>query len=108
MMNSPFKADYKGEHFENYDKMYSTGTWSFPILRSVVPPEGIILPIPPDYAVKSTSTESLWELQVHSCANGARMKQGIHFEECFSPVAMIDSIRIRIILFMAAAQGKHI
>jgi hypothetical protein len=37
-------------HFENYDKMYSTGTWIFPILRSLVPPEGIILPICPDYA----------------------------------------------------------
>jgi hypothetical protein len=43
---------------------------------------------------------------VHPCANEARMKQGIHFEESFAPVAMIDSIRI--LLCMAAAQGKHI
>jgi hypothetical protein len=74
MINIPFKADLKGAHFENYDKMHSTGTWSFPILRSLVPLEGIILPINHDYAVKSTSTESSWELQVSSCANGARMQ----------------------------------
>jgi hypothetical protein len=32
-MKSPFKADFKGAHFENYYKMYATGTWSFPVLR---------------------------------------------------------------------------
>jgi hypothetical protein len=33
MMKSPFKAEFKGAHFKNYDKMYSTGTWSFPVLE---------------------------------------------------------------------------
>jgi hypothetical protein len=34
------------------------------------------------------------------------MKQGIHFEESFDPVAMIDIIRI--LLCMTAAQGKQV
>jgi hypothetical protein len=78
----------------------------FPILHSLVPPEGIILPIRPDYAINTNSTESLWELQVRSCDNGARMKQGIHFEEYVSPVAMIDSIHI--LLCMEVAQGNQV
>jgi hypothetical protein len=105
MMNSPFKDDVKGAHFEKYDNMYSMHTWSFPILRSLVPPEGIILPILPDYATKSTSTESLWEFKVRSCANGSRMKQGIHFQEYVSPVAMIESIHI--ILCMTYGRTKE-
>jgi hypothetical protein len=80
MMKSPFKADFKGSHFENNDKMYSTGTWSYPLLRSIIPPEAVLLPLRPAYTVKSTTMESLWELQVRSCANGARMKQGVHFD----------------------------
>jgi hypothetical protein len=98
MMKSPVKADFKGARFENYDKMYSTGTWSFPILSS--------LHIRPGYAVKSTLTESFWELQVRSCANGYHTQQGSHFEESFAPVAMIDSTLI--LLYMAAAQGKTV
>jgi hypothetical protein len=97
MMKSPLKAGFNCAHFENYDKMYSTSTWKFPMLRSLVPNEGVIIPICPAYAVKSTSTKYFW---------GARMKQGIRFEEYFAPVVMIDSIHI--MLCMEAAQGKQV
>jgi hypothetical protein len=46
IMKSPFKAEFKGAHFENYDKMYSTGTWSSAGV--------VLLPICPAYAIKST------------------------------------------------------
>jgi hypothetical protein len=54
-MKSPFKTAFKGAHFENYDNMYINGTWSFTVLRSLVPDGAVILPIRPAYAVKSTS-----------------------------------------------------
>jgi hypothetical protein len=106
MTKSPFKADFKSANFENYDKMYRTGTWSYPLLYSLIPSETVLLPIRPSYAVKATMTEALWELQARSCANGARMKQGIHFDESFSPVASITNIRI--ILCLGASQGKSV
>jgi hypothetical protein len=106
MIKSPFKADFKGAHFENYDNMYHTGTWSYPRLRSLIPKEAVLLPIHPAYAVKSSTTELLWELQVRLCANGARMQQGIHFYEYFSPVASIENIRI--LLSLGASQGKSV
>jgi hypothetical protein len=56
MMKSPLKAEFKGAHFENYDKMYSTGTWSFPVLRYLIPAAAVLLAILPEYAVESTST----------------------------------------------------
>jgi hypothetical protein len=56
MMKSPFKADFIGAHFENYEKMYATGTWSFPVIRLLLPSDALLLPIRPVYAVKSTST----------------------------------------------------
>jgi hypothetical protein len=106
MMRSPFKADFQGAHFENYEKMYGTGTWSSPVLRSLLPSDALLLPIRPVYAVKLMSTESLCELQGRSCANSACMKQGIHYEESYATVASIDSIQI--LLCMAAAQGKQV
>jgi hypothetical protein len=89
MVGSPFKVDFKFAHFENYDKMNQTGTWSYPVARRLLPSDVVILPIRSNYAVKSTETASLWELQVRSCANGARMI--VHFYQLSAPVAMMDS-----------------
>jgi hypothetical protein len=55
MMMSPFKAEFKGDHFENYENMYSTGALSFPVLRSLLPSGVLLLPTRPAYALKSTS-----------------------------------------------------
>jgi hypothetical protein len=106
MMESPFKYNFKGAHFEKYDKMYHTGTWSYPLLRSLIPKDAFLLPIFPAYAIQSTTTESLWGLQVRSCANGARMQQGIHYDESFSPVTSIENILI--ILNLRASQVKSV
>jgi hypothetical protein len=84
--------------------MYSTGTWIYPLLNSLILPESVILPILPAHAVKSTTTESLWELQVRSCVNGARMQQGVHVDQSFSPVTPIENIWI--LLSLGASQGK--
>jgi hypothetical protein len=106
IMKSPFKDDFKGAHFENYDKMYSTGTWSYLLLRSLILSEAVLLPIRPAYAVKSTTTESLWELQVRYCANGARMQQGVHYDQSISPVTSVEDIQI--LLNLGASQGKSV
>jgi hypothetical protein len=106
MMKTHFKVECKGANFENYDKIYSTGTWSFPVRGLLVPDGAVILPIHPAYSAKSTLTESLWEIQVHSCDNGSRMHQCIHNEESFTPVASTESIRV--LLCLAAAQGKQV
>jgi hypothetical protein len=106
MMKSPFKVDFKGALFENYEKMYQTCTWIYPLLSSLIPKEVVLLPICPAYAVKSTLIKSLWELQVRFCANGDRMQQGVHFDEFFSPVASIKNIRI--LLNLGASQGKSV
>jgi hypothetical protein len=94
MVRSPFRSDFKLTHFENYDKMYQIGTWSYPVDNALLPSNAVILPIRSTYAVKSTETDYLWELQERSCANRARMIEGIHYDQSFAPVAMIDRIRI--------------
>jgi hypothetical protein len=72
----------------------------------MIPTSAVLLPIRHVYAVKSTSNESLWEIQVRSCANGACMQQGIHYYESFSPVATIENFRG--LLCLSAVQGKRI
>jgi hypothetical protein len=106
MMKSPFKSEVKGAHLENYDKMHQTGTWSYPVLRSLIPRAAVLLPIRPVYTIKPTSKEFLWEPQVRSCANGAHMVQCIHYEESFAPVASIENIPI--LLNLGASQGNSV
>jgi hypothetical protein len=77
MVRSPFRSDFEIAHFENYDKMYQTGTWSYPVAKTLLPSGTVILPLRSTYTVKSTETDSLWELQVRSCANGVHMIEGI-------------------------------
>jgi hypothetical protein len=56
MMKIPFKSEFKGAHFENYDNMYHTGTWSYPVVSSLVLRAAVLLPIHPAYTVKSIYT----------------------------------------------------
>jgi hypothetical protein len=56
MVRNPFHAEFKFAHFENYDKMYSTGTWSYPVATHLLPAGDLILPIRSTYKVKSTET----------------------------------------------------
>jgi hypothetical protein len=37
MVRSPFRADFKFAHFENYDKMYQAGTWIYPVAKTLLP-----------------------------------------------------------------------
>jgi hypothetical protein len=106
IMKSPFKADFKGAHFESYDKMYATGTWIFPVLRSLLPSNALLISTHPDYAVKPMSTESLWETQLCSCANGSHMKQGFNYEESYTLVTSINITHI--FLCIDDAHGKKV
>jgi hypothetical protein len=45
MVHHPFWDEFKFTNFENYDKMYSTRTWSYPVNKSIFPLDALILPI---------------------------------------------------------------
>jgi hypothetical protein len=104
MLKSPYTAEFKAVHLLNYDKMYRTGTWSAPVLRSLLPPDAVILPPSSVYAVKPSEVANVYDLQVRTCANGSKMIEGVHYDQSFAPVYSIDSIRMMIAL--SAAQRK--
>jgi hypothetical protein len=56
VVHSPFWADFKFAHFENYKRMHQTETWIYPVSKSLIPPKDVILPIRSTYSVKSTET----------------------------------------------------
>jgi hypothetical protein len=60
MVRNPFHVKFKFAHFENYDKMYSTGTWKYPVAKHLLHAGALILQICSTYKVKSTETESIW------------------------------------------------
>jgi hypothetical protein len=64
MVRSPFCAEFKFAHFENYDKMYQTCTWSYPVANILLPVESMTLHMRSTYSGKSTTTETLWEIQL--------------------------------------------
>jgi hypothetical protein len=106
MVRSPFRAKFKFAHFENYDKMYQAGTWSYPVDNKCLPSKAVTLPMQSPHASKSTPTESLWELQVRAYSNGAQIIDGIYYDQSYAPVAMIDSIYV--LLGMRGSQGKKV
>jgi hypothetical protein len=40
-----FGSDFKLVHFENYNKMCQSGTWSYPVAKTLLPSSVAILPI---------------------------------------------------------------
>jgi hypothetical protein len=99
MARSPWCADLKKEHFKHYDKMYE-------VSKDLLPLDAITLPVHSTYSVKSTVTDSLWELQLRSCAHGARMIEGVHYDQSYASVATIDSARV--ILSLYESQYKQV
>jgi hypothetical protein len=57
MLKSPYKPEFNAAHFKNYDKLFRTGTWSAPVLRSLLPRKAVILPPRSVCAVKSTEVD---------------------------------------------------
>jgi hypothetical protein len=104
MLKSPYKAEFKAAHFENYDKIYHTGTWSAPVLRNLLPPDTVILPPCSVDAVKPSEVANVYDLQIRTCVNGSKMIEGVHYDQSFAPSSSIDSIRMMIAL--GAAQRK--
>jgi hypothetical protein len=84
--------------------MNRTGTWSAPVLRSLLPPDTVILLPRSVYAVKPSEVANVYDLQVRTCANVSSMIEGVYYDQSFYPVSSIDSIRMMIAL--GAAQRK--
>jgi hypothetical protein len=74
--------------------MYRTGTWSAPVLRSLLPHDAVILPPHSVYAVKPSEVSNVYDLEVRTCANGSKMIEGVHYDQYFAPVSSIKSIRM--------------
>ncbi len=96
--------DWKEAIFENFTKMQRTGTWSAPLLRSSVPSSKCILNPRISFRVKDTPQPHVYELQGRTCADGNKQKQFLDFDDSYSPVGTIDSIR----LLLAIAASKRL
>jgi hypothetical protein len=101
--HSPFASDLRDALFHNYDKMLATGTFSAPILRTLVPPHKSILRPRIACHVKDTSIPYQYDLSARTCADGSTQRENIDFTNSYSPVASIDSIRL--LMNLAAASG---
>jgi hypothetical protein len=94
LKNNPYYAEWKEALFKNYTKMLSSGTWSAPVLCSLVPPTKTILPPRVTFKVKTTDINNTYELYCRTCANGANMKENIDFTNSYSSVGSIESIHL--------------
>ncbi len=101
LSHNPLQNDWMEALFDNYDKMARTGTWSAPMLRSLLPPSQQILRPRVSFRVKDTDITDTYELQGRTCADGSKQQQYIDFNESYAPVGSIDSIRT-IICYAAA------
>jgi hypothetical protein len=70
-----YYAEWKEALFKNYTKMLNSGTWSAPILCSLVPPSKTILTPGASFKLKTTDINNTYELYCCTCSNGANMKK---------------------------------
>jgi hypothetical protein len=90
--NSPFASDWRDAHFQNYNKMLASETFSALILRSSVPSHKTILRPGVTCKVKDTSTPNQYDLYAWTCADSSTQCANIDFTDSYSPVASIDSL----------------
>jgi hypothetical protein len=86
LANNPFRSDWKGSLFENFDKMQTTGTFSAPMLRSQVPLGKAVLRSRIAFRVKDGDTAQAYDLSTRTCADGSGMREGVDFAHSYSPV----------------------
>ena len=85
------------------DSMYSNQVWDF-----VKAPNGIkLVGCKWAYKRKRGMDGKVETFKVRLVAKGYTQKEGIDYEETFSPVAMLKSIRIIIEKYMFALHTKH-
>ena len=82
--------------------MMASGTFSAPILRSLVPSNKTILRPCIACRVKDTSIPHQYDLYARTCVDGSTQREHIDFQDSYSPVASIDGIRM--LLNLAASE----
>jgi hypothetical protein len=103
LQHNIFYSDWKSSLFKNYDKMHTAGTWSTPILRSMIPSNKNVLCSRIAFKVKDTEIQNTYKLHSCTCADGSIMKEHIDYSLSYSPVSSIDSIRL--LLAISAAKN---
>jgi hypothetical protein len=101
--NSPFASYWRDALFQNYDKMLATGTFSAPLLRSLVPSNKTVLHPRIACRVKDTSIPNQYDLYARTCTDGSKQRKDVDFTDSYSPSASIYSIPL--LLNLAASAG---
>ena len=63
-LKSPYRSEWIESTYNGYDKMHRTGTLSRPFLRSMLPPNALILAPRLSFEVCTTDLDFFYELKV--------------------------------------------
>ena len=83
--------------------MLASGTFSAPLLWSSVPSDNTILRPRVACKVIDTSIQNQYDLYARTCADGSTQRENNDFTDSYTPVALIDSLRL--LLNLAASEG---
>jgi hypothetical protein len=80
--------------------MLSTGAWSNPILRSLVPSHKHILCSKVTFEVKNTDQLDNYVAYSRTCVNGAPMKDNIDYTSSNSSIGSIDNRHLKLAVIL--------
>jgi hypothetical protein len=103
----PYRAEWTDAIMENYDKMWDTGAWSKPSLRTELPKDIRILRPRQVFKLKRTELTDTYDLTSRCTADGSKQVYGSDYDNTYAPVATITSIRICIALEAAFQWSVH-
>jgi hypothetical protein len=97
-LKGPFRENWKAAAFIQFDKNQKVATFTLPFPKSDLPVDSNVFRSTLVPEIKSTDIPGVYELRVRECTIGTPQQQGIDFNNSYSPVAEITTIRVMIAL----------
>ena len=99
-----YKKQYEAAAILQFEKNAGLFVYGMPLLLKDLPPDAVLLKSVMALSVKKSHyIDNLFTFKIRHTLNGKPMKQGIHFEESYSPTCALDSVKCG--LALAAAKG---
>jgi hypothetical protein len=97
-LKGPFRENWKAAAYIQFNKNQQVATFTLPFPKHELPHGSNVFRSTLVPEIKATDIPGVYELRVRECTIGTPQKQGIDFDNSYSPVAEITTIRVMIAL----------
>jgi hypothetical protein len=105
-LKSPYRFHWKAAAWNQFQKNQKIAVFSLPIPKATLPPDSRVFRSQLVPEIKPTDVPGIFELKVRDVICGTPQREGIDFQESYSPV--VDPTTIRLQIAFACCRNYHI